>query len=273
MLVQVYGRKAVSRKSVYEWFKRFREGKETTEDESRSGRHAEPQIWSRKCDKCWHKIGDWRLDWLRSKWALARTRRSPSSAMTWVSGRTAPDLCSTSSCGLHPVSPLEDGHQRCTFSGRECHQRSCDCCSAIDSTGNLCCFFFRKLYWRCQTCCSGWGTFWKTIKKICLCLLFCLFFGRIYLHFRRTVYTGVQLFLLLVVIDLGLTTLITSQVIGVAFYSEREKSDKFCSEALISAWRFFYVPKIYDTGHTVLLFFRRNPYSGFLRCEKIHRPR
>ena len=38
MLVQVYEREAVSRKCVYEWFKRFREGKETTEDEPRSGR-------------------------------------------------------------------------------------------------------------------------------------------------------------------------------------------------------------------------------------------
>ncbi|KAJ4447940.1 hypothetical protein ANN_09949, partial [Periplaneta americana] len=38
MLVQVYGREAVSRKCVYEWFKRFREGKETIEDEQRSGR-------------------------------------------------------------------------------------------------------------------------------------------------------------------------------------------------------------------------------------------
>ena len=38
MLVQVYGREAVSRKCVYEWFKRFCEGKETTEDVPRSGR-------------------------------------------------------------------------------------------------------------------------------------------------------------------------------------------------------------------------------------------
>ena len=38
-----------------------------------------------------------------------------------------------------------------------------------------------------------------------------------------------------VVVVLGFTTLLTSQVISVAFYSEREKSDKFCSEALISA--------------------------------------
>jgi hypothetical protein len=40
MLVQVYGTKAVSRKCVYDWFKRFPDGKETTEDEPRSGRPA-----------------------------------------------------------------------------------------------------------------------------------------------------------------------------------------------------------------------------------------
>ena len=39
-----------------------------------------------------------------------------------------------------------------------------------------------------------------------------------------------------VVVDLGFTSLLTSQTISVAFYSEHEKSDKFCSEALISAW-------------------------------------
>ena len=38
MLVQFYGREAVSRKCAYEWFQRFREGEETTEDEPRSGR-------------------------------------------------------------------------------------------------------------------------------------------------------------------------------------------------------------------------------------------
>ena len=37
------------------------------------------------------------------------------------------------------------------------------------------------------------------------------------------------------VVVLDFTTLLTSRVISVAFYSEREKSDKFCSEALISA--------------------------------------
>ena len=36
-------------------------------------------------------------------------------------------------------------------------------------------------------------------------------------------------------VDLGFTTRLTSQVISVAFYSEHEKSDKFCSEALILA--------------------------------------
>ena len=34
---------------------------------------------------------------LRLNWALARTRRTPSSAMIWVNGRSAPDLCRTSS--------------------------------------------------------------------------------------------------------------------------------------------------------------------------------
>ena len=60
MLVKVYGVEAVGRKCVYEWFKRFREGKETTEDEPRSGRPSTsgiPEI-IKKCDKCWYKIGD-----------------------------------------------------------------------------------------------------------------------------------------------------------------------------------------------------------------------
>ena len=33
---------------------------------------------------------------------------------------------------------------------------------------------------------------------------------------------------------LGFTTLLTSHVISMTFYSEREKSDRFCSDALIS---------------------------------------
>ena len=40
---------------------------------------------------------------------------------------------------------------------------------------------------------------------------------------------------LVVVVDLGFMMLLTSQIISVAFYSEREKSNKFCSEALILA--------------------------------------
>ena len=34
-------------------------------------------------------------------------------------------------------------------------------------------------------------------------------------------------------------TLLTSQVISIAFYSDREIADKFCSEVLISAWGSF----------------------------------
>ena len=40
----------------------------------------------------------------------------------------------------------------------------------------------------------------------------------------------------IVVVDWGFTTLLTAQVISMTFYSERGKYDKFCSEALISAW-------------------------------------
>ena len=38
LLVQVYGREAMSRKCVYEWFKLFHEGKEMTEDAPCLGR-------------------------------------------------------------------------------------------------------------------------------------------------------------------------------------------------------------------------------------------
>ena len=40
---------------------------------------------------------------------------------------------------------------------------------------------------------------------------------------------------ILLVVDLGFMTLLTSQVTSVAFYIEREKFEQFCSEALISA--------------------------------------
>ena len=42
-----------------------------------------------------------------------------------------------------------------------------------------------------------------------------------------------------VIVVLGFTTLSTSLVISVPFYNEREKSDKFFSEVLISAWGSF----------------------------------
>ena len=60
MLVQVYGREAVSRKCVYKRFKRFREGKETTEDVPRSGRPSTSRTpeMNEKVRKFWHKIGD-----------------------------------------------------------------------------------------------------------------------------------------------------------------------------------------------------------------------
>ena len=38
MLMKVYGQEAVSKKCVYEWFKRFADGKEDVKDEPRSGR-------------------------------------------------------------------------------------------------------------------------------------------------------------------------------------------------------------------------------------------
>ena len=48
-----------------------------------------------------------------------------------------------------------------------------------------------------------------------------------------------KLAILVTVVNLGSTKLLTTQVISVAFYSEREKSDKFSSETLISAWGSF----------------------------------
>ena len=71
---------------------------------------------------------------------------------------------------------------------------------------------------------------------------------------------------------MGFTTLLSSQVISVAFYSEREKSDKFCSEPLILAWGSFtcrkstirnpqhYFPS--EVSHT----------QDFYALKKIHRP-
>ena len=62
---------------------------------------------------------------------------------------------------------------------------------------------------------------------------------------------------------------LTSQVIGIAFYSEREKSDKFSSEVLISAWGSFTCrkcttrdPRLYcpsEGSHTQDFFYLENP--------------
>ena len=86
----------------------------------------------------------------------------------------------SSSCWLLPVSPLESGNQKCTFCGRECHQRSCDSRSAIDSTGGLCWLFPEAVLTLLNVCCSGWRLFWRAIMKICLYLLFCLLSDRIH---------------------------------------------------------------------------------------------
>ena len=53
MLVQVYGREAVSRKCVYAFVKGRKQLRMSHVWVSH--RQAEPQKWLRKCDKCWHK--------------------------------------------------------------------------------------------------------------------------------------------------------------------------------------------------------------------------
>ena len=73
---------------------------------------------------------------------------------------------------------------------------------------------------------------------------------------------------------LGFTTLLTSQVISIAFYSEREKSDKFCWKALISAWDSFTWrksttrdPRLYfpsEGSHTQDCSFWKNPSTPAL---------
>ena len=67
----------------------------------------------------------------------------------------------------------------------------------------------------------------------------------------------------IVVVDLGFMILLTSQINSVAFYSEHEKSDKFCWEALILAWGSFMCHK--ST--------KQDPRHYFpLRSEKIRHP-
>ena len=86
MLVQVYGREVVSRKYVYECFKRFREGKETTNDVSHSGTPS--TSWTQKL------IENVRL--IAEELGNSKDTANRSSAMIWVSGRSAPGLCRTS---------------------------------------------------------------------------------------------------------------------------------------------------------------------------------
>ncbi|KAJ8946216.1 hypothetical protein NQ318_013027 [Aromia moschata] len=40
MLKEVYGNECLSHTQVFEWFKRFKEGRETTKDDPRPGRHS-----------------------------------------------------------------------------------------------------------------------------------------------------------------------------------------------------------------------------------------
>ena len=65
---------------------------------------------------------------------------------------------------------------------------------------------------------------------------------------------------------------ITSQVISVAFYIEREKTDKFCSEALISAWGYFMCSKS-TTRKQWLYFPSKGSHTQNFYALKIHRPR
>ena len=58
------------------------------------------------------------------------------------------------------------------------------------------------------------------------------------MHMNRDHLSGIEL-KVLCSSRFGFYDLLISQVISVAFYSEREKSEKFCSEALISAWGSF----------------------------------
>ena len=74
------------------------------------------------------------------------------------------------------------------------------------------------------------------------CCNYKLLFGGLNLLCGLNITVTVSIFVVVVVVVmvvLDFTTLLTSQVISVAFYSEREKSGKFCSEALISAWGSF----------------------------------
>ena len=53
MLKEVYGNECLSRTQVFEWFKRFKEGRETTENDPRPGRPT-----TSKTDQNIQKIGE-----------------------------------------------------------------------------------------------------------------------------------------------------------------------------------------------------------------------
>ena len=103
---------------------------------------------------------------------------------------------------------------------------------------------------------------------------FLIISGLIYLHFCQFfIAAAAAVVQVVVVVVLGFATLLTFRVISVAFCSELEKTDKFCSEALISAWGSFtcrksttWDPRLYFTSegsHT----------QDFYALKKIHRPR
>ena len=99
MLVQVYGREAVSRKCVYEWFKCFREGKETTEDEPHSVGHQqeEAQKWLNKVRQLLAQDRQLMLRFIAEELGISKDTAHTIVRDDWVSGRSVPDLCRTSS--------------------------------------------------------------------------------------------------------------------------------------------------------------------------------
>ena len=130
----VYGREAVSRKYVS-----LRGGKETTEDEPRSGRPA--------------------------------TSRTPEMIDK-----------------MRQMLAQQGGHERCTFCGRECHRRSGDSRSVIDSTGGLCWLFPEAVRTLSNLCCSGWQPLWRAINKMCCIYCFVCFLIGFTELLRHTVY-------------------------------------------------------------------------------------
>ena len=106
----------------------------------------------------------------------------------------------------------------------------------------------------------------------------CFHFARLYTMLQLKFMNNLDFHLwkrreLVLVVDLGFTMQLTSQVISVAFYSEREKSDKFCSEALISAWGSFNCRKSKTRDPRLYFPSEGNHTQDFLSSGKIHRPR